>query len=77
MLNKIELPGDAQPDDVMVGRCQACSSTVQCLRRETELREVFGQMLPCTSCPRVVKLTEHLGTEVRCGARVYVGRKRS
>lgn len=75
MLNRVELPNDDLPDDVMEGRCPVCGSVVQCLRRETEMREWFGQQLPCASCPK--PMFQGTISERPCGARVHVSRRRS
>lgn len=74
MLNRVDLPGDDSPDDVMVGGCPVCGAVVQCLRRETEMREQFGQQVACAECPRPTGVDEW--NKQTCGTRVHVAKRR-
>lgn len=75
MLNRLpEREGD--PDDVMLGRCMTCNTTVRCRRRECRVMSDgtgFGPML-CAPCPKVVGQTRE-GADRTCGARVWVSKE--
>lgn len=62
-----------EPHQMMVGSCPACGTEVSCLRQECSTRSdpAMGAM-PCVECPKVIIWVNPLGSETKCGRRIYM-----